>query len=312
MSHQDKIASRIAKLLRRAARDDGPEADTAGKLAQRLMDKYGLEVEIHELDPEPTPLVAERLVMVLPSLGRSRWAQFLLQELVKVYSCERRREAVDGQWAFYVTGPPGQVEPVRVHFEYLRRKIELLAAFLFRHHDLMGSEREPLYWGIMDGVLKALGRRLLSRQRQMAPPASTQKASWTVTKIDLLALPADPDALDVRPDAVANLDDIDAKIEPPSPMSLGWAFTEGAEQAISIDPEPPDIVYAPVSKLDVHSRIASILAGAKIRTVAELLRFRPTDLLTLDGIDEGELMAIVEALSEHVLALANEWDEEVV
>lgn len=317
-----KLAKKIAKLLRRAERDDGPEADTAAELANRLMSKHGITVELHEVDLGPEPDVFHRMVMFVRERDDEMWAQFLLQELAPAYSCMSIPEQVDAGWVFHVAGSSASVELCATHFEYLRRQIQVIAKQVIESlHNPMSAfglsdrVRDAIHWGVMDALRARLAESLADRV-SAAPPTDTH----TVTVIpNQLALPAaenvavrgdeiaicEPgsDPFEVHPDAGPDVE-LD---EPPR-----WAWNIGFSSVDpSVDPQPPEIVFAPVARLDLPVDVIGALGANEIRVVAQLLRMRPSSILQLEGFGEPQVIQIIRALAEHGLLLTAEWDEDM-
>lgn len=336
-----KIASKIAKLLRRAEREDGPEADTARKMAERMMAKHGVEVELHEFDQGPEPLIAERLVMFLKKREHSMWAQFLLQQVAPAYLCTNRQEGTDDGWMFYVVGPPGQVEPASIHFEYLRRKVQQIADHVgasLGHSPLdffssmVGrptpyASKDPrivdgVHWGVMDGLLRNLERKLADKNPGTSPGVEDARSdTHTVVRLDqVLALAPAPEHVAVRGDEVAVCapgelpfgSGFEAPPEVDAPQPAYWAWEAGMRAVGLTDPEPPEVVYKPVSDLEISASLAEVLESAGVHTVAQLVRMRPSALLEVEGVDELDVMEFVHTLGEHQLLLAREWEDEVV
>lgn len=337
-----KIASKIAKLLRRADREDGPEARTARKMAERLMAKHGVEVELHEFDQGPDPLVAERLVMFLKDRKRSMWAQFLLQQIAPLYWCTNKQEEVDEVgWMFYVVGPPGQVEPASIHFEYLLRKVQQIAEYVgstLGHSPLdffssmVGrptpyASRDPrivdgVHWGVMDGLLKNLERKLADKNMRGPPGVDDERSdTHTIVRLDqVLALPPAPERVAVQGDEIAVCAPGETPFgfgfEPPpevtAPEPAYWAWEAGMQAVGFTDPEPPEVVYRPVSELGIPDALVDALGSAAVHTVAQLVRMRPSAVLEIEGVDDLDVMELVHTLGEHQLLFAPEWEDEVV
>lgn len=308
-----RIAAKIAKLLRRAEREDGHEAETALKMAHDLMSRHGIEVELHEFDEGPTPVFGERMVMFSRDRDRDMWAQFLLQQLAPVYHCVNRQEQVDAGWAFYIVGPPGQIEPGAAHFEYLVSQIRFLGATVYeqiRNPFSFPSQRvvDGVQWGIMDALLQTLNKRA-SANPPVGPMAD---ANVVVVSPRLALLPAEHLAVrgtEIAPCAPGETPfgmgfsappDVDAG---PPPY---WAWQEGFRAGQSIDPDPPQILYRPLGVLDLSERVVEILRQEQVHTVAQLVRLRPVILLSMDGIDHDDAREIVARLAEHRLFLATE------
>ena len=321
---RDKIVHRIAKLLRRAERDDGPEADTARALAERLMSKHGVDVQLHELDAGPEPLVHERMVMFLRSRDTEVWAQFLLQELAPLYSCVNRQEQSDDVgWMFYVMGAAAQVELCAIHFEYLRRKVQMMAGAICQSMQnpmspfpLTYRARDAIHWGVMDGLRARLAAKLANRMPDVAPPSETH----TVTVLDnRKALPS-ADHVAVRGTEIAVCQPGDVPFElpfdPPPDVTTEepprWAWNIGFSSVDELaDPEPPEIVYAPIVRLDLPDDVVGALSAHDVRIVAQLVRMRPSSILQVDGIHERHVIQIIQALGAHGLLLPAELETDV-
>jgi hypothetical protein len=338
-----KIASKIAKLLRRAEREDGPEADTARRMAERLMARHGVEVELHEFDQGPDPLIDERLVMVLRDRRRSMWSQFLLQQVAPLYWCTNKQQEVRAEdviWMFYVVGPPGQIEPASIHFEYLRRKVQQIAKFvgstLGRSPlDFPSARRgrrptpyvthdprviDGVHWGVMDGLLKNLERK---RAAQPASPSvdDAREDTHTVVRLgQVLALLPAPEHLAVQGDEIAVCASgerpFGSGFEPPpdvsAPEPAYWAWQAGMEAVGLTDPEPPEVVYKAVCVLGVPDSVVEALRSTGVFTVAQLIRMRPSALLEINNVGELDVIELVHALGEHQLLLTPEWEDEMV
>jgi hypothetical protein len=336
-----KIASKVAKLLRRAEREDGPEADTARKMAERMMAKHGVEVELHEFDQGPDPLIAERLVMFLKKRRHSMWAQFLLQQIAPLYWSTNRQEGGEDGWMFYIVGPPGQVEPASIHFEYLRRKVQQIAEHVgstLRHSpfDVFSASRgrptpyaardprivDGVHWGVMDGLLKSLERKLANKNPRSSPGVDdARQDTHTVIRLDqILALLPAPEHVAVRGDDVA----VCASGETPfgfgfetppdvsAPEPAYWAWEAGMQAVGLTDPEPPEVVYKAVSVLGIPEDLVGALETAGVHTVAQLVRMRPSAVIEVEGVDDMDVMELVYTLGRHQLLFAPEWEDEVI
>lgn len=337
MSAPRKIIKRIAALLRTATNGaDDPdesvrhEAAVAQAMADRLMARYNVEVELDALDDGlRNPLFSERLVMFLRRREDSMWAQFLLQQVVPLYWCTNKQLQVDAGWTFYVVGSQGNIEPCAVHFEYLRRRIELIAGAVFERlqsgprvpgmliDPRTGSfgrpvgerERDAVCWGVMEGMLRNLAIKAADRQPAGPPP----EMGLNITRLDLLALPGASEQVAVRGDEIAigpdfgkadGPDDVEAP-EPPR-----WAFMEGFRSVgPHEDPEPPEIVFRPVAELDIRPDVADALRSCGVHTVSQLVRMRPAQVAALEKISEYDVVELVHALGDHGLFFPPEWEE---
>jgi hypothetical protein len=314
---RQKLAAKIAKLLRRAEREDGPEAETAMKMAHRLMSRHGLEVELHEFEEGPNPLLGDRMVLFLKDRTKDMWAQFLLQQIAPIYHCTNRQEQVDSGWTFYVVGPPGQLEPCAIHFEYLHSKVRIIASRVLEHlHNplaiFMDRSRisDGVHWGAMDGLLHTLLQRFTQAQGQNP----TTSANVTVLQPMLALLPAELVA--VRGTEVAICDQgelpFGADQERPDEVQATkppqWAWNEGVRAAMGLRVDPPEVVYKPVAHLHLPAFVEVALRAAGIHTVAQLVRLRPSALLQIPKIYDGDLREIHECLAHHQLALTPDWN----
>lgn len=342
MSAPQNIVKKIAALLRRAVNgkdhDDESvriEAGTAQKMADLYMARYNVVVELDALDEGlHNPLVGERIVMFLKERDDSTWAQFLLQKVAPLYWCTNKQLEVDAGWTFYVVGAPGNIEPCAVHFEFLRRKIELIADMVSRRlrdqpkvpgmliDPRTGSfgrrfgprEHEGVCWGVMEAMLRNLAAKVADRPVQ-EPPKEGGVGLNVVQLDNLLALPPAGDQVAVRGDEVAVGADFGSErpddVEAPEPPQ--WAYMEGMR---SVDPgedsEPPEIAFRPVSALEIPTRLADALSAAEVHTVAQLVRMRPAHVAVIDGVSEYDVVDLVHALADHGLFFPPDWEEVVV
>lgn len=336
MSAPRKIVKRIAALLRTAKNgEDDPddairhEASVAQAMADRLMSRYNVEVDLDALDEGlRNPLFSERMVMFLRRREDSMWAQFLLQQVAPLYWCTNKQLEVDVGWTFYVVGSQGNLEPCAIHFEYLRRKIELISGALFERlqarprvpgtlvDPLTGSfgrpvgpaERDAVCWGVMEAMLRNLSLKAADRKPAGPPPG----AGLDIVKMDLLALPAAGEQMTVRGNEIAiggefGRGDGPEEIDAPEPPR--WAFIEGFRSvSIDEDPEPPEIVFRPVRELEVPGRVAESLSACGVHTVAQLVRMRPSQVVALDGLSEYDVVELVHALGAHGLFFPPDWE----
>lgn len=339
-----KIVKRIASLLRQAENGKDHEdererqaASVAQKIADQLMAKHNVEVELDALDEgRDDPLLGERMVMFLARREDSQYAQFLLGLIVPLYWCSHKSVEVDAGWTFYVVGPPGQIEPCAIHFEFLRRKMELIANMVCsrlrdrprvpgtlidprtgRFGKPFGSrEEDGVHWGVMDGLYKNLEHK----HAHKTPPVVEEPSEdlHTVTQLDsMLALPPAAEQFAVRGTEIAirgeefglggeSPDDVVAP-EPPY-----WAYQTGMSAVgFDEDPEPPEIIYQPPSALDISERVAETLIKAAVHTIAQLVRMRPADVFAIDGIGEDDVVELVHVLGDNGLFFPPDWEEVV-
>jgi hypothetical protein len=315
---RQKLAAKIAKLLRRAEREDGPEAETAMKMAHRLMSRHGLEVELHEFEEGPNPLLGDRMVLLLKGRKQDMWAQFLLQQIAPIYHCTNRNEEVDfGYWTFHVVGPPGQLEPCAIHFEYLNTEIRRISKLVLEEIQMPTTMQwfddssrisDGVHWGVMDGLLRTLSERFTHAQDPQA------NATVTVLQPMLALLPADLVAVRGNEVAVCDQGDLPFGDDQQRPDDITahqhaqWAWMRGMRAALGRRADPPDVIYKPVAHLHLSPFVEVALRAAGIHTVAQLVRLRPGALLQIPKIYDGDLREINECLANHQLALTPDWN----
>lgn len=311
----DKTIQRIAKLKRLAAGAEGSESENAMREATRLEAKYGVEVDVEDIDDYLDQGEAEKRwerrwlhACKFEERHWHDWRQFLLQTLAPLYECASlpQEDVSVDMFFLWVAGDPVQLEYCATHFEWLCYRIEVVAEECDWDH-LTREEKRGVRFGAMDKLIRNMST-------WDAAAAAAQRAETEVTVEASGALPGyvNPAALvpkrglvrvggpgDLRKDAPPPLD------SKPPPV---WAYKRGYRAAELEDPQPPHILLQPVTSLPgLDGSTTSILMKMGYVTVAQLVRARPKELLAHRGIGRRRLARVRAALERQGLRLMADW-----
>lgn len=308
-----KILKRIASLLRLASNEGATEGEraTAQLRADAIMDKYAIEVDLSELEPDEAPPGIERLSMFCAEAEHA-WRHLLLAGLAAFYGVShwvtRAKEADDGPYRYFLwlEGTFDNLRELRMHYAYLSSEIEHLVASAPRH-----SNRQAAAIGAASFCARALWAAADRYDAREARSRDEREASTTFRWApDVPQDTRDPDAN--RHALVRSRTRRRVRIEPEAPDAADADAKEGfakPSDGFSIDFDvspmlqrraadlarkkigahavvnPPPTIYMPIGEalsLDLPTLVA--LASVNIEYVGELIKLSFKDLLQIPGI----------------------------
>lgn len=159
MTEQQTI-DRITRLLRLARDQEGtPEGRTAGNIAQVLMKRAGIVVELEEREEATTAMLA---VEPLPV----PWKEFLACSIAAAYRCQFFPRWNGMCWQIWIASEPERVASCQDHYNFLSRQvvnritmIEASLGYLRRSHPI---RYETLVKSYSEGLVYECAKQLLA------------------------------------------------------------------------------------------------------------------------------------------------------
>lgn len=139
------MISKIGKLLRKAARGDGPEEITSAKMARRLMDQWNIEVELTDND-DVGPQAPE--VCVAVSRKSATWRSVLAAAVARLYDCDVAITSTGTVYYIHISGQSDNLLTCRLHIAHIQNQIEHALKYSPRrtwHARALGAARYVLH-----------------------------------------------------------------------------------------------------------------------------------------------------------------------
>lgn len=161
--HQDAV-DRITKLLRLARDQEGtPQGSTARKIAEKLMRRHGIEVELEDREEEEAKL-ALLSVDPLPV----EWKEYLGHALTVIYRCEYASRWTGAAWNLHAyANEADRVATCLDHFRFIHdqvaAKARSLERMLARGRIKTEQERENIVASYAEGLIYAVAESLIRK-----------------------------------------------------------------------------------------------------------------------------------------------------
>jgi hypothetical protein len=297
----DRVADRVAKLLRIAARDPGPQGKTAARIAREIQKKHGLDVRLPE-----TCDSADSIVFVV-SQRSVAWRSKILDGVAETYGLETRitstKQKKGRSFSVWLMGDPQALGLARCHYEFLAGSIEHLTASYesgLHNKERLWSRRFDAC-SFAEGAASAVCDKMTQKRRRDPDQ-----------KVDVVAVHHDPRrpvpatsqrVVWVRPeyDPTPRIGGEDVSID--AGRSTYWARGGYRMGKDFINPRPYPVVFGKLEALGLSRQILDVLHGAGLDHVADLLRITPRELSSIPGIGKARRGTIAQALRRWGCAL---------
>jgi len=315
-----KVIHRIAKLLRLAGDGETPEERTAKKMAEELMDRWKVELDV-EANPFEDGEVQEydQISFIVPHVHCLPWRWTLVEALASMYEVViRSTKDVKDRYFIWIEGEAAQVRTMRLHYNLLGGEIELMVSRMRpedrRHVYALGMARQ--IWSLLIEHQKRAERMARRRAQYEQPDTGIQWGNDEGCDLEgehVKALPPDtsyepnPYALAVIPRQrirVGSPQESRAKqnesLELDLPLKVqvrGARRAAGSYRLKNWVEFIPRVLSDPIAELKhVPKRVKTTLLGVGIQYVGELIAMRAEELITLPGVGPKSVKSIERAL----------------
>lgn len=300
---RDRLVRKIAKLLRIAKADPGPQGRTAKGLADTLMRKHNIKVVLSDLEKSEKDKDAYRALEVSPK--PIWWRLILLNDIAPMYSCRgMSTRGQDGEmWFLWVLGKQADIQRCSIHYEWLLSRIRMVEKKAGVHPFVAKDVwREGVCCGALQNFVDRLQHRDRLRNVKIGEPVS---ATVTIKRDNALVPVVQPDEINLGSDDVGPA--VDNKLPTVELNPPQEALESGYRKAELHDPVPPAICFGDVYDLDLVSATERVLRDHGITKVYELMRMRPHQLRSLTGIGQRRYIEILTCLANYGLEMRPDW-----
>lgn len=297
---ENRIIDRVAKLLRIASRDPGPQGNTAKRIAKKLMAKHRIDVRLPEKKD-----TAEQIVFVV-SPRSVAWRSKLLEGVAVTYGCTTKTTANKDTFWIWLNGDPQVLLRARAHYEFLAGAVEHLTDQYEKRiqpvPSFFRSRRPPRFdaKSFADGVSNAIHNRMTKK---------TFDGEHTITIVNAHdpenPVPAERSRRTVfaEPEFRGEAPTNNVRVQVDGAEVPYWA-REGYRVADQVvNPRPYPQIFGGIEELSLPAQVERPLRCSGLGRVADLLRITPQELLSVKGIGHARSLAIEKALRRFGCAL---------
>jgi len=315
-----KVVKRIAKLLRLAGPVKTPEEKTAKKMAEELMDRWKVELDVDgaSFDNEE-PQEYAQIQFIVRHVHCLPWRWTLVEALASIYEVViRSTKDVKGRYFIWIQGDAAQVRTMRMHYILLAGEVELMVSLMRREHlrhvYALGMARQ--IWSILIEYQNRAKRMARTAPQDAPTDTGIQWGSdevWNTENRYINALPPNT-SYEHNPYALALI--------PRQRIRVGYPKESRAKQKESLDLDLPmdaqvrgsnladgayllnkwvrsipGVLSDPIADLkQVPKRVKTTLLRVGIQYVGELIAMRADELITLPGVGPKSVKSIETAL----------------
>lgn len=178
----DKLKSKLQKLLALTTSPNENEADTAAQFLHRLLEAHNLDIAALEEKGAPKRPVLEQS----HDLGKAafKWKLTLARSIAEHYYCWPLID--DYRKTVTFIGRPDNVESLQMLYGWLIDQIRRIASEeRKKHHEETGIHIDPLRWqcGFGEGASRRLGQRLKEQREKESSEAGSALAIYHKSEI---------------------------------------------------------------------------------------------------------------------------------